>query len=80
MLYKVKLNGSQYCCAISYLHSIVISVACCTRFEVFQCPEGKNIRKLDEKKKKKSIKLEYILSQSIAPPDPPAEPSSLLLR
>ena len=51
MLFKVKCNGSQYCCAISYLHWIVISIACCTRLEVFQCPERNNVRKIEEKGK-----------------------------
>ena len=53
MLFKVKHNGSQYCCAVSHLLLIVISVACSTRLEVFQCPDRKNIRKIEEKKKEK---------------------------
>ena len=36
MLFKVKHNDSQQCCATSYLHRIVISIAFSTRLEVFQ--------------------------------------------
>ena len=50
---KVKHNGSQYCCAISYLYWIVISINCSTRLKVFQYPERKNIKKIEEKRKKK---------------------------
>ena len=52
MLFKVKHNDSQWCCAISYLHWIVISIACSTRLEVFQCPEKKNIKKKKKRKEK----------------------------
>ena len=50
MLFKVTHNDSQSYCAISSLHSFVLSVACSTRLEVFQCPKRKNIKKTEEKK------------------------------
>ena len=61
MLFKVKHNDN----AISYLHWITNSIACSTRLEVFQCPERKNIKKIEEKKKQKTTKLGQLLSQSI---------------
>ena len=36
VLFKVKHNDSQYCCAISYLHWIVISIGCSARLEVLE--------------------------------------------
>ena len=50
-LFRVKHNNSQ-CCAILCLHWIVISIACTTRSEVFQCPGLKNIKKKKKGKKK----------------------------
>ena len=63
-LFKVKHNGSQNCCFISYLHYIVSYIVCSTRFEVFQYSKRKNIRKIKEQIKK-PIKFGQILSQSI---------------
>ena len=57
VLFKVKHNGSQWCCAISYLHWIVISIGCSTRLEVFQCPEIKNIRKIEDKKEQENHQI-----------------------
>ena len=59
MLFKVKYNGSQYCCAISHFHWIVISIACSARLEVFQCPERKNIRKTEKKKENHQIWIDF---------------------
>ena len=39
--------AAMNCCAISYLHYIVISIACSARLEVFHCPERNNIRKIE---------------------------------
>ena len=47
------------------LHWFVISIACFTRLEIFQCPERKNIWKKKKKGSRKPPKLEQILSQSI---------------
>ena len=47
MLFKVKHNDN----AISYLHWIANSIACSARLEVFHCPERKNIKKIEEKRK-----------------------------
>ena len=63
-LFKVKHNGSQNCCFISYLHYTVSYIVCSTRFEVFQYSKRKNIRKIKEQIKK-PIKFGQILSQSI---------------
>ena len=52
--------AAMNCCAISYLHYIVISVACSARLEVFHCPERKNIRKIEEKRIQKTAKVGYI--------------------
>ena len=32
---------------------MVISIACSTRLEVFQCPEKKNIKEIEEKKRRR---------------------------
>ena len=40
---KVRYNGSQYSCAISYLHWIVIFINFLTRLKVSQCPKNKNM-------------------------------------
>ena len=56
MLFKGKHNDSQSCCAISYLYWTVISVACSTRLEVFQCPKRKNIKKIEDKEYKENRK------------------------
>ena len=53
MLFKVKHNDN----AISYLHWIANSIACSTRLEVFQCPERKNIKKIEEKKEEGNHKI-----------------------
>ena len=66
LVFKVKHNDSQWCFAISYLQWIVISIAYSTRLEVFQCPGRKNIKKIEEKrKKKKPTEFELISNQSI---------------
>ena len=53
VFFKVKHNDSQWCFSISYLQWIVISIAYSTRLDVFQCPGRKNIKKIEEKRKKK---------------------------
>ena len=40
------------------LHWFVISIACFTRLEIFQCPERKNIWKKKKKGSRKPPKLE----------------------
>ena len=55
--FKVKHNDSQWCIAISYLQWIVISMVYSTRLEVFQCPGRKNIKKIEEKRKKKNHRI-----------------------
>ena len=65
VFFKLKYNDSQWCCYISYLQWIVISVGCSTRLEVFQCHVRENIKKIEEKRKKKTTKLGLIISQSI---------------
>ena len=56
VLFKGKHNDSQSCCAISYLYWTVISIACSTRLEVFQCPKRKNIKKIEDKEYKENRK------------------------
>ena len=63
VFFKTKHNDSQYCCAISYLQWIVIYIAC--PLEVFQRPGRLNIKKIEEKRKKKKSNFGLILSQSI---------------
>ena len=43
---------------------MVISIACSTRLEVFQCPERENIKKKEEKKEQESHQI--WIFQSIA--------------
>ena len=39
---------------------IVISIACSTKLDVFQCPARKNIRKIEVKKRKKPPNLDRL--------------------
>ena len=68
---KVKPKDSQWWCAISYFNWIVISTACSTKLELFQCPKGKN------KNRKKRKKKPTNLNRPTAPSRLPAEPDSL---
>ena len=91
VLVKIKHNDSQQCCTISYLHWIVISIACSTRLEVFQCNERKNITQ-KEKRKKEGENHQFLIDFKLLlglrkPKDlimqlcaPPRPPPPLLLR
>ena len=62
VLFKVKHDGSQYYCAISYLQWIVISIACSTRS--FSVPWKKEYKENKRKKEEESHPL--------TPPSPPS--------
>ena len=61
VLFKVKHNSKQYCCTILCFHWIVISINCSTKLKFYLCPQRKNIRKIEEKTKKKTTKFRKIL-------------------
>ena len=54
--------------AISNLHWIVISIACSTRLEIFQCPERKSIKKTEEKREGKNQQTWIGLQRHSRPP------------
>ena len=51
-------NQSQYCCAMSYLHWIVISIACSSILDFFKCLERKNIKQNRRKMGRKPPNLD----------------------